>query len=888
LLTPLDYGFVAAVRAIPGRGYDAESRRWSVKLANDRPRSVLRLIDHFSMGIDARDRALLSAAANVAGRFDLELALPIRGGPACVSLCDDWADAELRSLCAEFDALPHVEVGRLSVVIDHRSAAAFGDLWRRREDVRWMPALARAVDRASRPQPRGNGPDAGSRRPAGGSISVRFSAGRGELEISTSAPDAILRALPGSARVGPRAVEVRAIRTSALYVASLLQRHPDAVLSPSVASWLPQASRWRGRVTSTAEAGVPTFLVVGDEHEPPGCLRSAEPVHPGAWRLPLTSAGRAVLVELLSAEPQTDVDPCASRCLAILGDHPDAVVAPGLLTVEETDDGEECFALDVLWDATASEHLAALPGARPKADGVDRTDGVEVIADAWNATSVEAFAADQGLELSDAARRLLDRLLAEHVEGERRVALSCAGEGSISLPKTLAGELMPFQVAGVEYALERRRTFIADEQGLGKTIQALAAVEVDRGFPAIVVCPASLKLNWQREAVRWLPHRSVAVINGRSPIPLEHDILVLNYEILDAHREALAGLHAGALVLDESHYCKNPKARRTQEAHLLSAALPAQALRLALTGTPLVNRAKELAPQLRILGRLQEFGTATSFERTFGDSAERERLHWHLRRSCYLRRRKRDVLSQLPDKQRALVPVSLSNASDYRQAEASFLLWLRDHYRDSDDLARRLDSAMRAQALVKVNALRVLAGTGKVRVAADWIEDFLASGEKLVVFAEHREVQAKLVESFPKATHILGSDSQRDRDQAVHRFQGDDDMRLCICSLKAAAHGLTLTAAANVAFVELGWTPAEHDQAEDRCHRIGQANAVNVWYLLAAGTIDERVGALIEHKRRVVRAITDGVKGTDRAMVDALLAGYLDSSSEDSRSSRAA
>jgi SNF2 family DNA or RNA helicase len=182
---------------------------------------------------------------------------------------------------------------------------------------------------------------------------------------------------------------------------------------------------------------------------------------------------------------------------------------------------------------------------------------------------------------------------------------------------------------------------------------------------------------------------------------------------------------------------------------------------------------------------------------------------------------------------------------------------------------------MRAQALVKINALRKLAGTGKIPVAAEWIDDFLASGEKLIVFAEHRDVQNALLDRFPDAAHLLGSDTQDQRQAAVDRFQRDPDVLLCICSLKVAAHGITLTAAANVAFVELGWTPAEHDQAEDRCHRIGQHDAVTAWYLLAAGTIDDRISALIDHKRLAIGAITDGAAPADAAMLDALLLGYI-------------
>ena len=135
-------------------------------------------------------------------------------------------------------------------------------------------------------------------------------------------------------------------------------------------------------------------------------------------------------------------------------------------------------------------------------------------------------------------------------------------------------ELAPFQWAGVRYALEARRTFLADEQGLGKTVEALAALESDGAYPAIVVCPASMKLGWEREAARWLPHRSRAVVHGRGAVPPTGEITILNYEIVAAHRAGLARLRARALIVDESHYCKNPQAKRTQAVRRLAESMP--------------------------------------------------------------------------------------------------------------------------------------------------------------------------------------------------------------------------------------------------------------------------------------------------------------------------
>jgi SNF2 family DNA or RNA helicase len=456
--------------------------------------------------------------------------------------------------------------------------------------------------------------------------------------------------------------------------------------------------------------------------------------------------------------------------------------------------------------------------------------------------------------------------------------------------------------------LEQRRAFLADEQGLGKTIEALAALEADGAYPAIVVCPASLKLNWIREIERWLPGRTVQALSGTGtkrahlgnssaknsmgagtstgepatgdgcttdPIALiaGADITVVNYDILAARLPALSVVAPRALVLDESHYCKNAAAKRTQAVARLASAVPNDGLVLALTGTPVMNRPPELIAQLRIIGRLADFGSGAQFGKRFRGPDAHVRLHWHLRSRCFVRRLKVDVLPQLPAKTRAVVPVELDNEPEYRLAETDVIAWLRSRPLDLRELDAKVAAALRAERLVRLNALKLLAARGKLHAALAWIHDFCTSGERLVVFARHREIQRAVLERFPHALHILGEDTHAARDASLHAFQEADasDNQLIVCSIEVAGQGLTLTQSSNVAFLELDWTPAKHDQAEDRCHRIGQQDAVNAWYLLAAGTIDETIATLLERKRAVIGAVTDGREENDEAIVDALV-----------------
>jgi SWI/SNF-related matrix-associated actin-dependent regulator of chromatin subfamily A-like protein 1 len=281
-----------------------------------------------------------------------------------------------------------------------------------------------------------------------------------------------------------------------------------------------------------------------------------------------------------------------------------------------------------------------------------------------------------------------------------------------------------------------------------------------------------------------------------------------------------------------------------------------------------LNHADELISQLRVIGRLEDFGSGARFSRQFQGPLTEERLHWHLRRRCFVRRLKSEVLPQLPAKRQVVVPVALDNEREYRLAEDDVIAWLREQPLDLSELNARIAATLRAERLAQLGTLQRLAARGKLHAALAWIHDFLASGEPLVVFARHVEVQEAVLQRFPDALHILGRDAAGARDAAVRAFQDADGPQLLVGATRVAGQGLTLTRASNVAFLELEWTPAMHDQAEDRCHRVGQRDAVTAWYLLAAGTIDETMARLIQRKRGIVAAVTDGRRDDGDGLVE--------------------
>jgi SWI/SNF-related matrix-associated actin-dependent regulator 1 of chromatin subfamily A len=640
---------------------------------------------------------------------------------------------------------------------------------------------------------------------------------------------------------------------------AVAERQGRSVSVPSGAAPLEAVSRTD--VSVARVDGEPVFVLSGT---PVASLRAHAVRSPAGWTLALSAASWTVITQ----HARGRMTRAAARCVAAL----ERAEAPPAAVLElSAVHAEPTFVFAPGYDTTALEQLGATAmERRPSRHEHGALPTLRV--DAYSVPTLEAFLAHEGVVCSAQAAPHLEAIRDEHAQAAAIVERSQATDAPLHI-SGLGGELEPFQRAGVRYLLERRRVFLADEQGLGKTIEAIAALEHDGAYPAIVVCPASLKRNWERELKHWVPHRGVELVNGRDGMLGGAEVTIVNYEIVEGRLEGLRALAPRALVIDESHYCKNTKAKRTKAVTRLATAVPEDGLVLALTGTPVMNHASELIAQLRILGRLREFGSGRAFDERFRGPDAHQRLHWHLRARCLARRVKADVLPQLPAKRRSVVPIELDNDREYRLAEADVIAWLRSQPLDLRELGARVAAALRAERLVRLGALKLLAARGKQRAALTWIHDFLASGERLVVFARHREIQQGIVERFPRALHLLGSDSQAERDRTLAAFQAPDNPsnQLIVCSLAVAGQGLTLTRASNVAFLELDWTPATHDQAEDRCHRIGQSAAVNAWYLLAAETIDETIATLLERKRAIVAAVTDGREEDEEAVIDAVV-----------------
>lgn len=455
-------------------------------------------------------------------------------------------------------------------------------------------------------------------------------------------------------------------------------------------------------------------------------------------------------------------------------------------------------------------------------------------------------------------------------------------------PHGLKIEPFPYQKQGIAYALQKKRCFFGDQPGLGKTLQAIGTSFIAKTWPVLVICPASLKINWQREWKKFTGKDAI-ILDDRNKNNWHRyyemgccDVFITNYESLkkffvedfaggvtrSIKLKPVAGLFK-CVIIDESHRCKSSK---TQQSKICYRLCQGKEYRFLLTGTPSINGPGDLIQQLKIMNRLDDFGGYKSFEANFmqgpRQASNLDMLNWRLWNTCFFRREKAKVLDQLPDKMRQVVNVDITNRKEYQDAEHDLISYLTA-YENADD--ERLRRAERGKVMVQMQKLRQIAARGKISAAVEFIQDILDSGEKLIVFAFLKEVVQEIKSVFPNAVTIVGDNTSQERQDAVDRFQNDPKCNLIICNYKSAGVGLTLTASSRVAFVEFPWTFADCEQAEDRAHRIGQKNSVNCYYFLGKNTIDESIWDIIQTKKDIANDVTGTDDQVPEKTVDAMI-----------------
>jgi SWI/SNF-related matrix-associated actin-dependent regulator 1 of chromatin subfamily A len=457
----------------------------------------------------------------------------------------------------------------------------------------------------------------------------------------------------------------------------------------------------------------------------------------------------------------------------------------------------------------------------------------------------------------------------------------------IELPEDMFPDLRPYQLDFLRFMIWREgRGLCADDMGIGKTVEALSYLKLHPELrPALIVCPASIKLQWYREYYKWVGRENVQTLSGRIPNNYWEDYTyIINWDILSSKKyiknetkeniikgkkvikpgEVIETIEVGwinvlekipfkVLIGDEIQAIGDPGRFRTKAFKKLAKRIPHL---IGLSGTPIRSHPKQFFTTLNLIAPdifpnrqryLESFCDPkfNGFGWTYNGASHTEDLH-RIVKSLMIRRRKKDVLKDLPDKIRSVVPLEVGSLSEYNEQYENY---------------RNIEGKKYIEIENELKELQRSIFNLKKGMVVKWIKDFLDSGEKLFVGAYHRAVVEFLVEEFKDiSVSIYGGTSAGDRDRAIQRFQKDDKIRLFIGNTIAAGVGIDglQNVCSHAAIVELNGTSTDFLQFEDRLHRIGQDGCVNIYYLIAEGTIEDKLVKILDEGIKMIDAVMDG------------------------------
>ena len=502
---------------------------------------------------------------------------------------------------------------------------------------------------------------------------------------------------------------------------------------------------------------------------------------------------------------------------------------------------------------------------------------------------------EDGIQLHPLAAGILDDVADQLGDFESDVAwreslqrIQSTGSAIARVPSTFRAELRPYQLDGFRWLMRLADwgvgACLADDMGLGKTIQGLACLlaRAESG-PALVIAPASVTRNWMREAAKFTPTLNPILLGGPDRANTiesvgPYDILVVSYGLLPFEGENLAQKRFGTIILDEAQAIKNRGTKRSQVAMSLQGDL-----RIATTGTPIENHLGELWNLFEflnpgLLGSFQRFNEKYTIPITKNNDNERRQQLRRLIQPFILRRRKEEVLEELPPKTEVTLHVELS------QSERAFYEALRQNALEQIDQSDGPNR--RFQILAELMKLRQAAchpkmvdpsvdiSSSKLELLAETVRELRDNGHKALIFSQFvrhlKLVEATMQEMGVPYQYLDGSTPGKKRDEAVQAFQrGEGDVFLI--SLKAGGTGLTLTAADYVLHLDPWWNPAVEDQASDRAHRIGQQRPVTVYRFVSENTIEEKIVELHHQKRDLADSLLAGTEQSASLSAEDLL-----------------
>ena len=461
-------------------------------------------------------------------------------------------------------------------------------------------------------------------------------------------------------------------------------------------------------------------------------------------------------------------------------------------------------------------------------------------------------------------------------------------------------EPYPYQLQGIARGLQLKRFINGDDMGLGKTLEAIATINKANAFPCLVICPNVVKINWQREWAKFTDKKAMVLTDSvRTSWPFfwqtgMNQVFIVNYEslrkyfvrrITKSEKWTLKDVEFHqtiklfkSVIIDESHKVKSTS---TQQSKFCKGIASGKEYIILLTGTPVVNKPNDLVCQLGIMDRMIDFGGWKYFMSRYcsgpNGASNLKELNFMLWKNCFFRREKAKVLTQLPDKVRQVMTCDITNRKEYQDAERDLINYLKK-YKEADD--EKIQKSLKGEVMVKIGILKDITARGKLKEVVEFVKDFRENGKKIILFCNLHEIVDRLLAAFPSAVCVTGRQNMEEKQASVDAFQKNPKTDIIICSIKAASAGITLTAASDVAFIELPWTYADCDQAESRAHRIGQKDSVNCYYLLGRRTIDQKLYKIIEAKKHISNAVLGAEDNIQNNIVD-MMARMFDETEED-------
>ena len=458
----------------------------------------------------------------------------------------------------------------------------------------------------------------------------------------------------------------------------------------------------------------------------------------------------------------------------------------------------------------------------------------------------------------------------------------------------------PYQLQGIARGLQLKRFINGDDMGLGKTLESIATINKADAFPCLVICPNVVKINWQREWHKFTDKKAMVLTDSvRDSWPFfwqtgMNQVFIVNYEslrkyfvrrITKAEKWTLKDVEFHntiklfkSVIIDESHKVKSTA---TQQTKFCKGIASGKEYIILLTGTPVVNKPKDLVAQLGIMDRMIDMGGWKGFMLRYcsgpNQASNLKELNYKLWQHCFFRREKSKVLTQLPDKVRQIVSCEITNRKEYMDAERDLIDYLK-RYKEADD--EKIQKSLKGEVMVRIGILKDITARGKLKEVIDFVKDFRENGKKIILFCNLHEIVDRLMIAFPSAVCVTGRQNMQEKQASVDAFQKNSKTDVIICSIKAASAGITLTAASDVAFIELPWTYADCDQAESRAHRIGQKDSVNCYYLLGRRTIDQKLYRIIEEKKHISNAVLGAEDNIQTNIVD-MMANLFDTNEEE-------